>query len=208
MRYTDNFENTSPIRYVVTEGDEYSKINFYNPDMRVFVSIPMKGRADHEVDAEIRDMVMKFHEVMKLHDEDFRKYWLGEDFSYDDYTILFLDNLYADISTNALSQFNLPNKNNISLLYLGEAIKTMAYCDTIMLAPGFENAKGCQVESYVYQMYGDYNRTIIMRENYIAFSSIKDGDLHKYEYDFILKKFTSVYHAIKESMNVIRKDEQ
>lgn len=208
MRYTDNFEKTSPVRYVVTEGKEYSKINFYNPDMRVFVSIPMKGRADHEVDDEIRDMVMKFHEVMKLHDEDFRKYWLGEDFNYDDYTILFLDNLYADISTNALSQFNLPNKNNISLLYLGEAIKTMAYCDTIMLAPGTENARGCQVESYVYQMYGDYNRTIYMRENYIFFSSIKDGDLHKYKYDFNLKKFTSVYHIIKESMNVIRKDEQ
>lgn len=208
MRYTDNFEKTSPVRYVVTEGKEYSKINFYNSDMRVFVSIPMKGRADHEVDAEIRDMVMKFHEVMKLHDEDFRKYWLGEDFSYDDYTILFLDNLYADIATNALSQFSLPNKNNISLLYLGEAIKTMAYCDTIMLAPGTEKARGCQVESYVYQIYGDYNRTIYMQENYIVFSSIKDGDLHKFKYDFNLKKFTSVYHVNKESMNVIRKDEQ
>lgn len=64
MRYTDNFEKTSPVRYVVTEGKEYSKINFYNPDMRVFVSIPMKGRADHEVDDEIRDMAIKFHEVI------------------------------------------------------------------------------------------------------------------------------------------------
>lgn len=73
----------------------------------------------------------------------------GEEFSYDDYTILLLDNFYADISTNALSQFNLPNRNNISLLYLGEAIKTMAYCDTIMLAPGFEKARGCQ---YVFNL--------------------------------------------------------
>ena len=77
----------------------------------------------------------------------------------------------------------------------------MAYCDTIMLAPGAENARGCQVESYVYQMYGDYNRTIYMRENCVFFNSIKDGDLHRFKYDFNLKKFTSVYHSNKEENN-------
>jgi len=108
---------------------------------KVFVSVPMTGKSFYEVqhliDEAIQEYLIKdIHGDLRLYDEAKRNTKFVHN---NDGTI----EKYIDAS-NA----KIPN-----LVYLGVAINRMANCDDVIFARGWENAKGCQVEKLVYDLY-------------------------------------------------------
>lgn len=93
----------------------------------VFISIPMNGRSDSEVEKEIKEITDYIHKTY------------GED-------VYVMDNLHISKAKMYLK--------NPRLYYLGHAIETMAKCDTVVFAKGFSDAKGCRIEEAVAIEYG------------------------------------------------------
>lgn len=103
--------------------------------MKVFISIPMSGRADKDVSIEI-ELIKKI----------FMDYILdtnpGEN-------VEFVDNLDNDVDPSRCVDLV-----NDRLLYLGEAIRKMAFCDAVIFAPEWYKAKGCEIEFTAASTYG------------------------------------------------------
>lgn len=105
---------------------------------RIFLSLPMSGRSDEEIEALIsvmksfflmKNLFDKDEEIVFVHSFDYNPYeddifYLGRDF----------------VKTEPL-------------LYLGNAIQRMAYCDGVLFSPGYRLARGCNVEFGVAHYY-------------------------------------------------------
>ncbi len=125
--------------------------------MKVFISVPMSGRTDKDVSVEIE-------QIKKIFMDYISKTNPGE-------TVEFVDNLDNDIDpSRCVDLVNEP------LLYLGEAIRKMAFCDAVLFAPGYHKARGCNIEHEVTKVYGltfynlqtDYNtKCRIAKHKYI-----------------------------------------
>lgn len=99
---------------------------------RIFLSLPMSGRSDEEVNAEYFKMVDNITTSKIFGDEELIFDW---NFDY------------------------VPKKNaspvvTEPLLYLGHAIQKMAYCDGVYFGEGWTRARGCQIEREVAYTYG------------------------------------------------------
>lgn len=105
---------------------------------KVFVSVPMSGRTDCEIIRDISDAIEEY--CMKDGLENY-----AETRSK---TIFIHNNDYQMKHYIDPSNAKIPN-----LVYLGVAINRMANCDDVIFARGWENAKGCQVEKLVYDLY-------------------------------------------------------
>lgn len=102
--------------------------------MKVFISVPMSGRTDNDVSMEIgliKDIFMNY--ISDTNPEE---------------TVEFVDNLDNDVDPSRC--IDLVNER---LLYLGEAIKKMAFCDAVIFAPEWHKARGCEVEYAVASVY-------------------------------------------------------
>lgn len=103
--------------------------------MKVFISIPIHGRTD-------KDVFIEIEQIKKI----FMDYILdtnpGE-------AVDFIDNLDNDIDPSRC--VDLVNER---LLYLGEAIRKMAFCDAVIFAPEWYKAKGCKIECAIASSYG------------------------------------------------------
>ena len=102
--------------------------------MKVFISIPMSGRADKDVSIEIEQIKKIFMTYISETNP-------GE-------TVEFVDNLENDIDPSRCVDLV-----NDRLLYLGEAIRKMAFCDAVIFAPEWYKARGCEVEYAVASVY-------------------------------------------------------
>ena len=99
---------------------------------RIFLSLPMSGRSDKEIRDQIEEMKAEFL-LKNLFDK-------GEE-------IYFVDNLENDIDPSRCIDVKTE-----PLLYLGEAIRKLAYCDGAYFGIGAQ-ARGCVVEMEVCDSY-------------------------------------------------------
>ena len=96
--------------------------------MKVFVSVPMSGRMRTDIINDIGSAVLDY---TVRHPNESNEY---------------IDNLDCVIQNGDCVKCP-------SLLYLSEAIKKMAYCDEVIFAGDWTKARGCIIESMVYQLY-------------------------------------------------------
>ena len=95
----------------------------------VFLSLGMKGRSGEEIDTELCDMILTMEDYCEEHCINIPK---------------FVDNFACE----------RPSDNNQRLWWLGEAIKKLGDCDTILLSYDYMNYNGCKVELEVARNYG------------------------------------------------------
>lgn len=96
--------------------------------MKVFISVPMAGRSDKEIQDDIENA------KETLIDNIGEEVWCT-----------FLDNF---------TSFPPPENASDSIWYLSEAIKKMSFCDAVYFCPGWENARGCLIENEIAINYG------------------------------------------------------
>ena len=110
---------------------------------RVFLSLPMSGRTDVEIEKQIEEM----------------KRWILKSKYYDDEAIIFVHNLECnpqgygivdDYEEHGINYRCVPAEcRQEPLLYLASAIKQMAYVDGVFFGNGWAKARGCCVERNV-----------------------------------------------------------
>ena len=100
---------------------------------KIFLSLPMSGRSDEEIMAQIEEMKARF--LLK------NPFGKGEE-------IIFVDNLENDIDPSSCIDVKTE-----PLLYLGEAIRKLAYCDGVYFGKGWSKARGCLIEMEVCVKY-------------------------------------------------------
>lgn len=105
---------------------------------KIFLSLPMSGRTDEEINAQIEEMKAEF-----LLKNPFDK---GE-------KIIFVHN-FKEMEVEAITFDPFEGERKIpALYYLGRAINKMAYCDGVYLGRGWTTARGCQIEREVAYTY-------------------------------------------------------
>lgn len=104
---------------------------------KIFLSLPMSGRSDEEIRAQIEEMKAEF--LLKNPFDD------GEE-------IKFVDNFDFNPHEGVLGLTSKFVKTE-PLLYLGNAIQKMAYVDGVYFGSGWTNARGCQIEREVAYTY-------------------------------------------------------
>lgn len=99
---------------------------------KVFVSVPMSGKTNEEINLLIHKTELEYlvnydgkEEIEFIHNN---------------------DGLVEKVLDP--SRAKIPN-----LVYMGVAIQRMANCDEVIFAEGWENARGCRVEKLIYDLY-------------------------------------------------------
>lgn len=100
--------------------------------MKVFISVPMRGRTDEEINNDIEIAKSKLSEMAQ------------ENQGY----IIYVDN-FVEVS----SDMDIKNPST-SMWCLGGAIQKMSECDAIYFCPGWQEARGCVIERHVAVLYG------------------------------------------------------
>ena len=98
--------------------------------MKVFISVPMRGRTDEEIAKAIAVAKSKLSEMADKNNEPVE---------------------YVDNFVNVRQYRHLKDP---SIYCLGKAIQKMAKCDTIYFCPGWDEARGCVIERQVAIQYG------------------------------------------------------
>lgn len=121
-----------------TAVDVIEKASEKKDPIRVFLSLPMSGRSDEEIKAQIN--VMKAEFLLK------NPFGNGKE-------IIFVHNFSEkECVTNTFDPF-FGERKTPALYYLGRAIHKMAYCDAVYVGDGFTKARGCMIE---YRIAMDY----------------------------------------------------
>lgn len=110
---------------------------------RVFLSLPMSGRTDEEIYKQIEEM----------------KRWILKSEFFGDEAVIFVHNMDCnpqgfaivdDYEEHGITHRNVPAElRREPLLYLGAAIKKIAYCDCVFFGKGWKEARGCLIEREV-----------------------------------------------------------
>lgn len=101
--------------------------------MRVFLSLPMSGYTDEEIQ----------------HSIDWMQEIITESKIFGDEEVQFFHNLGCRPSDSQIAE-----AKEAPLLYLGSAIIKMANMDAVVFHQAWEDARGCMAESYVAYKYG------------------------------------------------------
>ena len=96
---------------------------------KVFISVPMSGRNVEYIEKDIVEAM----EAIKN-----SSFFKGEE-------IEFVHNLHCKLP----SDYESNGMKNPSLWYLGEAIKSLSYCDACYFVPGWNKSNGCIIEHQV-----------------------------------------------------------
>lgn len=102
-------------------------------EVKVFISLPMKGITDEEILAAIASARAKAMQEVPLH------------YAEDDH-ITFIDSFLRNDDPGDV-QFK-------PLAYLGKSLQLMANADACCFAPGWEDARGCKIEHEAAHAYG------------------------------------------------------
>ena len=98
--------------------------------MKVFISVPMRGRTDEEIAKAIAVAKSKLSEIAEENNE----------------AIEYVDN-FVSMPENT-------DIKNPAMYCLGGAIQKMSKCDAIYFCPGWDEARGCIIERQVAVQYG------------------------------------------------------
>ena len=98
--------------------------------MKVFISVPMRGRTDEEIAKAIAVAKSKLSEMADKNNE----------------PVEYVDNFVPMPSEADIKDY--------AMWCLGGAIQKMAKCDTIYFCPGWDEARGCIIERQVAIQYG------------------------------------------------------
>lgn len=133
--------------YVKRVSELRVKDQFLNcPVRRVFVSVPMSGRNEEDIKADIEEAKNVFLNFFALNDGE-------EHFEF----------------VNTFVQENAPDKVMYEpLWYLGNSIKILSTCDIILFARGARRARGCSIEHRIAQSYGIPSIVIDNRYKFIG----------------------------------------
>lgn len=102
------------------------------PVLRVFISVPMAGRGEAEIAADIEEAKAEFNK------------FFGLDFDGD--CVEFV---------NTFIQEEAPDEcRKDRVWYLGNSIKILSTCDIVLFARGAHRARGCDIESRIADSYG------------------------------------------------------
>lgn len=101
--------------------------------MKVFISVPMRGRTDEEIAKAIAIAKSKLSEVAQEKQE----------------YIIYVDNFVSMPAKNEINDIENP-----SMWCLGGAIQKMSKCDAVYFCPGWQEARGCVIERHVAVLYG------------------------------------------------------
>ena len=139
---------TAAVAGVKQDGNLYDEkvsrwVRRINEEMRemgqrmhsVFVSVPMNGRKNEDIFDDISQRVLEYSDEKNLKES-------GETYSY-------LDNLY--VPEEVLKEAN--NAKKPALVYLAWALRQMSDCEDVIFAGNWQDARGCQVEKLVYDLY-------------------------------------------------------
>lgn len=107
---------------------------------KVFVSVPMAGKSKIEIDYLFKEAIQEYlmkdiHGDLRLYDEARR------------------NTIFVHNNDGIEKHVDVRNAKIPNLVHLGVAINRMANCDDVIFAKGWENARGCQVEKLVYDLY-------------------------------------------------------
>ena len=94
--------------------------------MNVFISQPMRVKAESEIVGERKAIVEKIAKIIKT-----------------DYLIM-----------NSYFEDYAPDKGCVPLKYLAKSLEMLADADVAFFAKGWENAKGCRIEHDCAKAYG------------------------------------------------------
>ena len=110
--------------------------------IRVFLSVPMKGRTDEEVVKQLEEM----------------KSYVTSSHIFGDEEIVFVHNyFYKPVKTVAISEDNIVTTKKAPcypLLYLAGAFEKMAVCNAVMLGKDWNKYRGCRLEKDAAVYYG------------------------------------------------------
>lgn len=120
-------------KFVKTTAEIRAKCSFLNaPVLRVFISVPMNGRTEEAIKADIEEAKAAFSK------------FFGLDFDGD--CVEFV---------NTFIQNEAPDEcRNDRIWYLGNSIKVLSTCDIILFARGWYRARGCGIENSIAASYG------------------------------------------------------
>lgn len=100
--------------------------------MRVFISQPMYGRSDEEIQATKEQAIEEIKEI---------------------FPFFYKNNQLEIISTTEQDRHEILPKNPHRLWWLGRAIQHLVDVDVIYMCKGWEESKGCRVEKFVATEY-------------------------------------------------------
>lgn len=92
--------------------------------MKVFISQPMNGKSNEEIEAIREDIVNDFKEIYKE-------------------KVIILDSFFKNAPHDAKPVW-----------FLGKSLEIMSEADVVYFAKGWENARGCRIEHTVAKEYG------------------------------------------------------
>lgn len=121
---------------------------------KVFISVPMSGRKNEDI---AKDIVEAMEAVKNS------SFFKGEE-------IEFVHNLHCKLP----SDYEINGMKKTSLWYLGEAIKSLSYCDACYFVPGWDKSSGCFIECEICLAY-DVDRYTIDQNNVVVKSDISGG---------------------------------
>ena len=98
--------------------------------MKVFISVPMRGRTDQEIAGAITIAKSKLAKIAEENNE----------------VIEYVDNF--------VSMRDDTDIKNPAMYCLGGAIQKISKCDAIYFCPGWQEARGCVIERQVAVQYG------------------------------------------------------
>lgn len=101
--------------------------------MKVFISVPMRGRTDVEIAEAITIAKSKLAKMAEENND----------------IIEYVDNFVIMPTKNEVDDIKDP-----SMWCLGGAIQEMSKCDAIYFCPGWQEARGCVIENEVAVSYG------------------------------------------------------
>lgn len=98
--------------------------------MKVFISVPMRGRTDQEIAKAIEIAKSKLSEMAEENNE----------------VIEYVDNF--------VSMRDDTDIKDPAMYCLGGAIQKMSKCDAVYFCPGWQETRGCVIERHVAVLYG------------------------------------------------------
>lgn len=98
--------------------------------VKVFISVPMRGRTE----GEIRSAIERAKDIVRSR--------MGD--------VEFADSFYGD----DVESRECDAKEHPGLAYLGRSLKDMADCDIVFFCKGWDQARGCYVEKHAARSYG------------------------------------------------------
>lgn len=119
-------------KFVKAMAEIRAKYSFLNtPVLRVFISVPMNGRTEEAIKADIEEAKAAFNK------------FFGLDFDGDQVEFV-----------NTFIQNEAPDEcRNDRIWYLGNSIKVLSTCDIILFARDWYRARGCEIEDHIASAY-------------------------------------------------------